>query len=67
MKFLNEFKEFITKVNIIDLAVAVVIGSSFGSIISSLFSDVITPLLLTPALNAALVENLDKLSWRNVK
>ena len=34
MKFLNEFKEFITKGNIIDLAVAVVIGSSFGSIIS---------------------------------
>ena len=67
MKFLNEFKEFITKGNIIDLAVAVVIGSSFGSIISSLVSDVITPLLLTPALNAAHVENLDKLSWRNVK
>ncbi len=67
MKFLNEFKEFITKGNIIDLAVAVVIGSSFGSIISSLVSDVITPLLLTPALNAAHVEGLDKLSWRNVK
>ena len=67
MKFLNEFKEFITKGNIIDLAVAVVIGSSFGSIISSLVSDVITPLLLTPDLNAAHVVNLDKLSWHNVK
>ena len=67
MKFLNQFKEFITKGNIIDLAVAVVIGSSFGSIISSLVSDVITPLLLTPTLNAAHVEGLDKLSWRNVK
>jgi len=67
MKFFNEFKEFIAKGNVIDLAVAVVIGSSFGSIISSLVSDVITPLLLTPALNAAHVENLEMLSWGNVK
>ena len=67
MGFVKEFKEFILKGNIIDLAVAVVIGSAFGAIISSLVNDVITPLLLTPALEAAHVENLDKLTWGAVK
>ncbi len=67
MGFIKEFKEFVMKGNIIDLAVAVVIGGAFGSIISSLVEDVITPLLLTPALKAAHVENLDKLTWGAVK
>jgi large conductance mechanosensitive channel len=67
MRFAKEFKEFITKGNIIDLAVAVVIGSSFGAIVSSLVNDVITPFLLTPALEAAHVKNLDKLTWGAVK
>ena len=67
MRFLKAFKEFITKGNIIDLAVAVVIGSAFGAIVSSLVNDVITPLLLTPALEAAHVQNLDKLTWGAVK
>jgi large conductance mechanosensitive channel len=67
MKFLNEFKEFVMRGNVIDLAVAVVIGSAFGTIINSMVNDVITPLLLTPALEAAQVENLDKLTWRAVK
>ncbi|MEO7766976.1 MAG: large conductance mechanosensitive channel protein MscL [Ferruginibacter sp.] len=67
MGFVKEFKEFVTKGNVIDLAVAVVIGAAFGAIISSLVEDVITPLLLTPALKAAHVENLDKLTWGTVK
>ena len=67
MRFAKEFNEFITKGNIIDLAVAVVIGSAFGAIVSSLVNDVITPLLLTPALEAAHVQNLDKLTWGAVK
>ena len=67
MRFEKEFNEFITKGNIIDLAVAVVIGSAFGAIVSSLVNDVITPLLLTPALEAAHVQNLDKLTWGAVK
>jgi large conductance mechanosensitive channel len=67
MGFVKEFKEFVMKGNIVDLAVAVVIGGAFGSIISSLVEDVITPLLLTPALKAAHVENLDKLTWGAVK
>ena len=46
MGFVKEFKEFALKGNIVDLAVAVVIGAAFGAIISSLVDDVITPLLL---------------------
>ncbi|MBC7886526.1 MAG: large conductance mechanosensitive channel protein MscL [Ferruginibacter sp.] len=67
MGFFKEFKEFILKGNILDLAVAVVIGTAFGAIISSLVDDVITPLLLTPALKAANVEDLNKLTWGAVK
>jgi large conductance mechanosensitive channel len=67
MGFIKEFKEFALKGNIVDLAVAVVIGGAFGAIVSSLVDDVITPLLLTPALKAANVEDLDKLMWGAVK
>ncbi|MCW3094203.1 MAG: mscL [Ferruginibacter sp.] len=67
MGFVKEFKEFVMKGNVLDLAVAVVIGAAFSTIISSLVEDVITPLLLTPALRAAHVENLDKLTWGTVK
>ena len=41
----NEFKEFAIKGNVIDLAVAVVIGAAFGKIVSSLVEDIITPLV----------------------
>ena len=67
MGFVKEFKEFALKGNIIDLAVAVIIGGAFGAIISSLVDDVITPLLLTPALEAANAQDLDKLTWGAVK
>lgn len=67
MSFLNEFKNFILKGNIVELAVAVIIGAAFGSIVSSLVDDIITPLLLTPALNAANVHEIANLSWGEVK
>lgn len=44
-KFFRDFKKFITKGNIVDLAVAVVIGAAFGKIVSSLVADVIMPLI----------------------
>ena len=50
MGFLKEFKEFAVKGNVVDLAIGVIIGAAFGAIVSSLVADVITPLLLTPAL-----------------
>jgi len=43
MSFVKEFKEFISKGNVIDLAVAVIIGASFGKIITSLVDDIIMP------------------------
>lgn len=67
MSMIKEFKDFALKGNVVDLAVAVIIGGAFGVIISSVVDDVITPLLLTPALKAANAENLDQLSWGAVK
>lgn len=67
MSFIKEFKQFALKGNVIDLAVAVVIGAAFGAITTSLVQDVITPLILTPALEAAGVDDLSKLSWGAVK
>lgn len=45
MKFLKEFKKFITKGNIFDLAVAFIIGGAFKSLISSLVKNIIMPAL----------------------
>jgi large conductance mechanosensitive channel len=42
-KFVDEFKEFAIRGNVIDLAVGVIIGTSFGKIVSSAVSDVIMP------------------------
>jgi large conductance mechanosensitive channel len=42
---LSEFKQFILRGNVIDLAVAVVIGAAFGAIVTSLVENIITPLI----------------------
>ncbi len=42
---LNEFKAFAMRGNVVDLAVAVVIGAAFGKIVSSLVDNIITPLM----------------------
>jgi large conductance mechanosensitive channel len=44
-KFLQEFKAFALKGNVLDLAVAVVIGGAFGKIVSSLVNTIIMPLV----------------------
>ncbi len=44
-KFFGEFKEFIKKGNVMDMAVGVVIGSAFGAIVTSLVNDIIMPLV----------------------
>ena len=44
-KMLNEFKEFIARGNVIDLAVGVVMGSAFSAIVTSLVNDIIMPLV----------------------
>ena len=45
MGLVSEFKEFISKGNVLDLAVGVIIGGAFGKIVSSLTDDVIMPLV----------------------
>lgn len=67
MGFIKEFKDFAMKGNIVDLAVAVIIGGAFGAIVSSLVDDIITPLLLTPALKAAGAADIGQLTWGAVK
>ena len=42
---LKEFKEFVMRGNVLDLAVAVIIGGAFGKIISSLVNDILMPLI----------------------
>ena len=42
---LKGFKEFVMRGNVVDLAVAVVIGAAFGAVVTSLVADLITPLI----------------------
>lgn len=44
-KFLEEFKAFISKGNVLDMAVGVIIGGAFGSVVSGLTDNIIQPLL----------------------
>jgi large conductance mechanosensitive channel len=67
MSMIAEFKAFIMKGNIVDLAVGVVIGGAFGKIITSLVDDLLTPILLAPALKAAGAEDIAKLTWNGIK
>ncbi len=59
---LNEFKAFVMRGNVVELAVGVIIGGAFNNIVGSLISDVITPLMLKPALDAAHLSELKDLT-----
>ena len=58
MSFITEFKEFINKGNVMDLAVAVIIGGAFQKIVDSLVNDIIMPIVA----EVANVENLESLA-----
>lgn len=58
----KEFRAFAMRGNVVDLAVGVIIGAAFGTIVNSFISDVITPLLLKPALEAAQLSKLEDLT-----
>lgn len=62
MGMIQEFKEFAMRGNVVDLAIGVIIGGAFGKIVSSLIDDVITPLLLNPALQAAQLDKIEDLT-----
>ena len=59
---IKEFKSFLMRGNVVELAVGVIIGSAFSKIVSSFIDDVITPLLLKPALEAAQLTKLEDLT-----
>lgn len=53
MKLLSDFKTFLLRGNVVDLAVAVIIGVAFGAVVTALVEDLVTPLI------AALTGNAD--------
>ncbi len=57
-RYIREFKEFAVKGNVVDLAVAVIIGGAFGKIVSSLVADVVMPLI------GVIVGGIDFANWR---
>jgi len=61
MGMIQEFKDFAVKGNVADLAIGVVIGGAFGKIVSSVVDDIVTPAVLTPALKAAHLADLNQL------
>src|SRR5688572_6135782 len=61
MAFFSEFKQFALRGNVVDLAIGIVIGAAFQKIVSSLVNDILTPAILTPALKAAHLTELNKL------
>ncbi|MBC7968612.1 MAG: large conductance mechanosensitive channel protein MscL [Verrucomicrobia bacterium] len=65
--FLADFQKFIMRGNVIDLAVAVIIGGAFGKIVESFVGDIITPTLLQPALSAVGADDISKLSANGIK
>ena len=62
MGFIKEFKDFAMRGNVVDLAIGVIIGGAFGKIVASLIDDVITPLFLKPALEAAHLSKIEDLT-----
>ncbi len=61
-KIIDEFKEFISRGNVVDMAVGVVIGSAFKAIVDSLVADIITPFI--GILLRALGVSDDFASWK---
>ncbi len=60
-KFIQEFKEFALKGNVMDMAVGVIIGAAFGNIVSALTDDFINPLIAS--IGGAEIAGKIKLPW----
>jgi large conductance mechanosensitive channel len=63
---LKEFMEFLKQYGVIGLAIAVIIGGKLNLLVTSVVNDLVTPLLLQPALNAAGVSQLAQLSYNGI-
>jgi large conductance mechanosensitive channel len=63
MSFVKDFKAFATKGNVMDLAIAVIIGAAFSAIVASLVTDIITPAILAPVLDRLGLKDIAELKW----
>ena len=63
MSFAKDFKSFAMRGNVVDLAIAVIIGAAFGAIVASLVTDIITPLILSPVLDKLGLKDISELKW----
>jgi large conductance mechanosensitive channel len=62
----KEFIAFLKQYGVIGLAIAVIIGGKLNEFISSLVNDLLMPLVFQPALKAASVEDIRKLSFHGI-
>jgi len=65
--FWADFQKFLMQGNVVDLAVAVVIGGAFGKIVSSFVEDIITPAILSPVLARLNLSDIQQLSVNGIK
>ena len=63
---LKEFLAFLKQYGVIGLAIAVVIGGKLNDLVTSFVQDLLMPLILQPALHAAHVDDIRKLSYNGV-
>lgn len=62
----REFMTFLKQYGVIGLAIAVIIGGKLNLLVTSIVSDLLTPLIFQPALKAAGVENIALLSFNGI-
>lgn len=63
---IKEFMQFLKNYGVIGLAIAVIIGGKVNELVSSVVADLLMPLVFQPALKAANVDDIRKLSWDGV-
>ncbi|MBC7692708.1 MAG: MscL family protein [Methylotenera sp.] len=63
---MKEFLDFLKHYGVIGLAIAVVIGGKLNDLVTSVVNDLLMPLILQPALRAANVDDIRKLSYNGI-
>jgi large conductance mechanosensitive channel len=63
---LKEFLDFLKKYGVVGLAIAVIIGGKLNDLITSLVNDLLMPLVFKPALTAANVDDIRRLSFHGI-
>ncbi len=63
---IKEFIDFLKQYGVIGLAIAVIIGGKLNELITSLVNDLLMPLIFQPALRAANVDDIRKLSFNGI-